>query len=53
MLLHLGQNLITLRTLLHLGSFITLRPSTALFCGGLLKIKLAHSCSREYGQRLL
>ena len=27
-LLHLGQNLITFRTLLHLGSFITFRPST-------------------------
>ena len=37
MLLHLGQNLITLRTLLHLGSFITFRPSTALFCGGLTR----------------
>ena len=28
MLLHLGQNVITFRTLLHLGSFITFRPST-------------------------
>jgi len=27
LLLHLGQNVITLRTLLHLGSFITFRPS--------------------------
>ena len=27
-LLHLGQNVITFRTLLHLGSFITFRPST-------------------------
>ena len=27
MLLHLGQNVITFRTLLHLGLFITLRPS--------------------------
>ena len=26
-LLHLGQNVITFRTLLHLGSFITFRPS--------------------------
>ena len=32
-LLHLGQNIITFRTLLHSGSFITFRPSTdALFC---------------------
>ena len=30
MLLHLGQNVITFRTLLHLGSFITFRPSTAV-----------------------
>ena len=30
MLLHLGQNVITFRTLLHLGSFITFRPSTTL-----------------------
>ena len=29
-LLHLGQNVITFRTLLHLGSFITFRPSTTL-----------------------
>ena len=29
MLLHLGQNVITFRTLLHLGPFITFRPSTA------------------------
>ena len=28
MLLRLGQNVITFRTLLHLGSFITFRPST-------------------------
>ena len=28
-LLHLGQNVITFRTLLHLGSFITFRPSTS------------------------
>ena len=28
MLLHLGQNVITFRTLLHLGPFITCRPST-------------------------
>ena len=28
MLLHLGQNVITFRTLLHLGSFNTFRPST-------------------------
>ena len=27
-LLRLGQNVITFRTLLHLGSFITFRPST-------------------------
>ena len=27
-LLHLGQNVITFRTFLHLGSFITFRPST-------------------------
>ena len=27
-LLHLGQKVITLRTLSHLGSFITFRPST-------------------------
>ena len=27
-LLNLGQNVITFRTLLHLGSFITFRPST-------------------------
>ena len=27
-LLHLGQIVITFRTLLHLGSFITFRPST-------------------------
>ena len=27
MLLHLGQNVITFRTLLHLGLFITFRPS--------------------------
>ena len=27
-LLHLRQNVITFRTLLHLGSFITFRPST-------------------------
>ena len=27
-LLHLGQNVITFKTLLHLGSFITFRPST-------------------------
>ena len=27
MLLHIGQNFITFRTLLHLGSFITFRPS--------------------------
>ena len=27
-LLHLGQNVITFRTLLHLGPFITFRPST-------------------------
>ena len=27
-LLHLGQNVITFRTLLHLGSFNTFRPST-------------------------
>ena len=27
MLLHLGQNVITSRTLLHLGLFITFRPS--------------------------
>ena len=27
-LLHLGQNVITFRTLLHFGSFITFRPST-------------------------
>ena len=27
-LLHLGQNVITFRTLSHLGSFITFRPST-------------------------
>ena len=27
-LLHLGENVITFRTLLHLGSFITFRPST-------------------------
>ena len=30
LLLHLGQNVITFRTLLHLGSFITFRPSTTL-----------------------
>ena len=29
-LLHLGQNVITFRTLLHLGSFITFRPSTTV-----------------------
>ena len=29
-LLHLGQIVITFRTLLHLGPFITFRPSTAL-----------------------
>ena len=29
-LLHLGQNVITFRTFLHLGSFITFRPSTTL-----------------------
>ena len=29
-LLHLGQIVITLRTLLQLGSFITFRPSTAV-----------------------
>ena len=51
-LLHLGKNVIPPRTLLHLGSFITFRPSTALCCGGLFTIKLAYSCSREYGQRL-
>ena len=28
MLLHLGQNVITFRTLLHLEAFITFRPST-------------------------
>ena len=28
MLLHLGQNVITFRTLLHLGSFIRFRHST-------------------------
>ena len=28
MLLHLGQNVITFRTLLRLGLFITFRPST-------------------------
>ena len=28
-LLHLRQKVITFRTLLHLGSFITFRPSTA------------------------
>ena len=28
-LLHLGQNVITFRTLLHLGSFMTFRPSTS------------------------
>ena len=28
-LLHLGQIVITFRTLLHLGPFITFRPSTA------------------------
>ena len=27
-LLHLGQNVITFRTLLHLGLFTTFRPST-------------------------
>ena len=27
-LLHLGQNVITFRTLLHFGPFITFRPST-------------------------
>ena len=27
-LLHLGQNVITFRTLLHLGPFITFRPCT-------------------------
>ena len=27
-LLHLGQNVITFRTLVHLGPFITFRPST-------------------------
>ena len=31
-LLHLGQNVITSRTLLHLGSFITFRPSTPRAC---------------------
>ena len=30
LLLHLGQNVTTFRTLLHLGSFITFRPSTTL-----------------------
>ena len=30
MLLHLGQNVTTFRTLLHLGSFITFRPSSTL-----------------------
>ena len=29
-LLHLGQNVITFRTLLHLGLFITFRPSTSV-----------------------
>ena len=29
-LLHLGQNVITFRTLLHLGSFITFRPSNEI-----------------------
>ena len=29
-LLHLGQNVITFRTLLHVGSFITFRPSKSL-----------------------
>ena len=29
-LLHLGQNVITFRTLLHLGSYITFRPSTTV-----------------------
>ena len=28
--LHLGQIVITFRTLLHLGSFITFRPSTTV-----------------------
>ena len=30
LLLHLGQNVITVKTLLHLGSFITFRPSTSI-----------------------
>ena len=36
-LLHLGQNVITFRTLLYLGSFITFRPSTDLRCPELNK----------------
>ena len=34
-LLHLGQNVITFRTLLHIGSFITFRPSTIDLIGQL------------------
>ena len=30
-LLHLRPNVITFRTLLHLGTFITFRPSTQVF----------------------
>ena len=36
-LLHLGQNVITFRTLLHLGPFITFRPSTNGVRGGRIK----------------